>query len=107
LDVAGIGGSVGGSVLLSTILASAVASSTAGQLHTAGLANEAAVHGYTTALWLAVGIFALAFLLAIVILSGRAKPRVPTVKAALARHAIGNGHHFDAACCPRPAVAAR
>jgi hypothetical protein len=35
--------------------------------------------------------------IAIVILPGRAKPRVPSVKAALARLAIGNCHHSDAA----------
>jgi hypothetical protein len=91
-----IGGSVGTS-LLSTIFASAVASYTADYLHTAGLANAAAVHGYTTAFWWAVAIFALGFLLAMVILPGPAKPRVPTVKVALARHAIGNCHHCDAA----------
>jgi EmrB/QacA subfamily drug resistance transporter len=91
-----VGGSVGTS-LLSTIFASAVASYTAGHLHTTGLANAAAVHGYTTAFWWSVGIFALGFLLAIVILPGPAKPRVPTVRAALARLAIGNCHHFEAA----------
>src|SRR2546421_7698265 len=91
-----VGGSVGISVL-STIFASAVASYTAGHLHSTGLANAAAVHGYTTAFWWGVGIFALGSLLAIVILPSRAKPRVPTVKAALARHSIGNCHHFDAA----------
>ena len=91
-----VGGSVGTS-LLSTIFASAVASYTAAHLHTPGLANAAAVHGYTTAFWWSVGIFALGFLLAMVILPGRAKPRVPTVRAALARHAIGNCHYFEAA----------
>jgi hypothetical protein len=91
-----VGGSVGTS-LLSTIFASAVVSYTAGHLHTTGLANTAIVHGYTTAFWWAVGIFALAFFLAIVILPGRAKPRMITVKAALARHAIGNCHHLDSA----------
>ncbi|MDX6604481.1 MAG: hypothetical protein QOF23_990, partial [Solirubrobacterales bacterium] len=70
---------------------------TADHLHTTGLANAAAVHGYTTAFWWAVGIFALGFLLAMVILPGPAKPRVPTLRAALARHAIGNCHHFEAA----------
>src|SRR5204863_216393 len=45
-----VGGSVGIS-LLSTIFASAVASYPAGHLHTPGLANAAAVHGYTTACW--------------------------------------------------------
>jgi EmrB/QacA subfamily drug resistance transporter len=91
-----VGGSVGTS-LLSTIFASAVASYTVGHLHTSGLANAAAVHGYTTAFWWAVGIFVLGFLLAMVILPGRAKARVPTLKTALARHAIGNCHHFEPA----------
>jgi MFS family permease len=91
-----VGGSVGTS-LLSTIFASAVASYTAAHLHTPDLANAAAVHGYTTAFWWAVGIFALAFVLAIVILPGRAKPRVPTLRAALARFAVGNCHHFEPA----------
>ena len=71
-----VGGSVGTS-LLSTIFASAVASYTVGHLHTPGLANAAAVHGYTTAFWWSVGIFALGFLLAMVILPGRATARVP------------------------------
>jgi hypothetical protein len=91
-----VGGSVGTS-LLSTIFASAVASYTVGHLHATDLANAAAVHGDTTAFWWAVGIFALGFLLALVILPGRAKPRVPHLKAALARNAIGNCHHFEAA----------
>ena len=96
-----VGGSVGTS-LLSTIFASAVASYTASHLHTPGLADAAAVHGYTTAFWWSVGIFALGFLLAMVILPGRAKARVPTVRAALARHAICNCHYFEAADGARP-----
>jgi predicted MFS family arabinose efflux permease len=91
-----VGGSVGTS-LLSTIFASALASYTVSHLHTPGLADAAAVHGYTTAFWWSVGIFALGFLLALAILPGRAKPRAPTVRTALARHAIGNCHHVDAA----------
>jgi hypothetical protein len=91
-----IGGSVG-TALLSTIFASAVASYTASHLHTRGLADAAAVHGYTVAFWWAVGIFVLGFLLAIVILPGRAKPRVATVTAALARCAIGNCHYLEPA----------
>jgi EmrB/QacA subfamily drug resistance transporter len=90
-----IGGSVGTS-LLSTIFASAVTSYTADHLHAADLANAAAVHGYTTAFWWAVAIFAIGFLLALVILPGPVKPRVPSLKAALARHAICNCHHSDA-----------
>jgi MFS family permease len=91
-----VGGSVGTS-LLSTIFASAVASYTADHLHTPSLANAAAVHGYTTAFWWAVGIFVVGFLLALLILPGRAKPRLLTVKVALARHAIGNCHYSEAA----------
>src|SRR4029078_8585723 len=79
-----IGGSVGTS-LLSTIFASAVASYTADHPNTTDLANAAAVHGSTTAFWWGVGIFALGFLLALVILPGRAKRRVPTITTALAR----------------------
>jgi len=77
------------------IFASALASYAASHLHTAGVANAAAVHGYTTAFWWSVGIFALSFVLAVVILPGPVKPRVPTLRAALARHAIGNCHHFE------------
>ena len=82
--------------MLWCVFASAAVSYTADHLHTTGLANAAAVHGYTTAFWWSVGIFAVGFVLAIVILPGRAKPAVPTVKAALARHAICNCHHVEA-----------
>jgi hypothetical protein len=91
-----VGGSVGTS-LLSTIFASAAASYAASHLRTPGLADAAAVHGYTTAFWWSVGIFALGFLLAMVILPGRTKSRVPTLRAVLARFAIGNCQHFEAA----------
>jgi hypothetical protein len=100
-----VGGSVGTS-LLSTIFASAVTSYAASHLRTPGLANAAAVHGYTTAFWWSVGIFALGFLLALVILPGRARHRVPTLRAALARHAIGNCHHFEPADGARDVVGA-
>ena len=95
-----VGGSVGTS-LLSTIFASAVANYAVSHLHAAGLADAAAVHGYTVAFWWAVGIFVLGFLFAVVILPGRTVPRMPSLSAALARHAIGNCHHFE------PADAAR
>jgi EmrB/QacA subfamily drug resistance transporter len=101
-----VGGSVGTS-LLSTIFASAVASYTATHLHTRGLPDAAAVHGYTTAFWWAVGIFALGFLLATLILPGRTRPRVPTLRAAIARLAIGNCHHFEAARRARHRLGAR
>jgi hypothetical protein len=89
-----VGGSVGTS-LLSTIFASALTSYTVAHFHTPNLANAAAVHGYTVAFWWAFGIFVVGFFLALAILPGRARHRVPTLKAALARHAIGNCHHFD------------
>ncbi|HEY1776155.1 MAG TPA: MFS transporter [Solirubrobacteraceae bacterium] len=94
-----VGGSVGTS-LLSTIFASAVASYAAGHLPSAGLADAAAVHGYTTAFWWAAGIFALAFASALLILPSRHTLRTPTLRAALARHAIGNCHHFEGAETP-------
>ncbi|HXB17004.1 MAG TPA: MFS transporter [Solirubrobacteraceae bacterium] len=100
-----IGGSVG-TALLSTIFASAVSSYAAGHLHTADLANAAAVHGYTTAFWWSVGIFAVGFFVALLVFPGRARPRVPTLRAALARFAIGNCHHFEAKDGGRDAVGA-
>jgi EmrB/QacA subfamily drug resistance transporter len=89
-----VGGSVG-TALLSTIFASAVTSYLATHPRTPGLADAAAVHGYTTAFWWSVGIFVLGFVLALVILPGRCPARVPTATAALARNAIGNCHHFE------------
>jgi EmrB/QacA subfamily drug resistance transporter len=89
-----VGGSVGTS-LLSTIFASAAASFASGHVPSAGLADAAAVHGYTTAFWWAVGIFILGLLLAIVILPGRCEPHVPDARGALARLAIGNCHHAE------------
>jgi hypothetical protein len=91
-----VGGSVGTS-LLSTIFASALTSYAVSHPHTPDLANAAAVHGYTTAFWWSVGIFVVGFLLALVIFPGRARHRVPSLGAALARHAIGNCHHFEPA----------
>ena len=53
-----VGGSIG-TALLSTISASAVTGFMAGKPGTPGVAAQAAVHGYTTAFWVASGIFAL------------------------------------------------
>ena len=89
-----VGGSVGTS-LLSTIFASAVTSYAASHVRTPGLADAAQVHGYTTAFWWSVGIFALGFLLAAVILPSRCESRAPTARAAVARFAIGNCHEFE------------
>ncbi|HEV7175078.1 MAG TPA: hypothetical protein VGN29_06280 [Solirubrobacteraceae bacterium] len=100
-----MGGSVG-TALLSTIFASAVTSYATSHPPSAGLADAAAVHGYTTAFWWSVGIFVLGFVLAMVILPGRAHHRVPTFKAALARLAVGHCHHFEPAVGAREGAAA-
>jgi EmrB/QacA subfamily drug resistance transporter len=100
-----VGGSVGTS-LLSTIFASALTSYAASHPHTPDLANAAAVHGYTVAFWWSVAIFVVGFLLALVIFPGRARHRVPSLRAALARHAIGNCHHFEPADGARDVVGA-
>jgi hypothetical protein len=83
-----VGGSIGTS-LLSTIYASAVASYLTTHLHR-GLAAAAQVHGDTTAFWWAAGIFALGFVLVLVILPSQCEARTATTLTALARHAIGN-----------------
>jgi MFS family permease len=100
-----VGGSVG-TALLSTIFASAVASYASSHVPSPGLADAAAVHGYTTAFWWSVGIFVLGFLLAAVILPGRTRHRVPTARAALARLAVGNCHHFESRDGAREGVSA-
>jgi EmrB/QacA subfamily drug resistance transporter len=89
-----VGGSIGTS-LLSTIYATAVASYLTGHPHVQGVASAAAVHSDTTAFWWAAAIFALGFLLALLILPGEAKARTASIRAALARHAIGNCHHVE------------
>ena len=93
-------------MISATAAASAVTSYTVSHLHAPGLADAAAVHGYTVAFWWAVGIFVLGFLFAVVILPGRTVPRVPSLSAALARHAIGNCHHFEPADAARPRLGA-
>ena len=52
-----VGGSIG-TALLSTVASSAVASFIASSPKTPGLADQAAVHGYTTAFWWSAAIFA-------------------------------------------------
>jgi EmrB/QacA subfamily drug resistance transporter len=66
-----VGGSVG-TALLSTIFASATAAYAASHVGTPGLANAASIHGYTAAFAWAAGIFALGFLLALLILPSKA-----------------------------------
>ncbi len=103
-----------GTSLLSTIYASAVTGYLATHLHLRGLASTAQVHGETTAFWWAAGIFALGFVLALVILPSRCEARTATTLTALARHAIGNCNHdhsadgaavTDRAGSPEPALA--
>jgi hypothetical protein len=60
----------------------------------------------SSAFWWSVGIFVLASVLALVILPGRTLPHIPTFRAALARHAIGNCHHFEPAGDPSIEVGA-
>jgi EmrB/QacA subfamily drug resistance transporter len=100
-----VGGSVG-TALLSTIFASALTSYVASHRHTVGVASAAAVHGDTTAFWWSVGIFVLGFVLALVILPGRSHRHAPTVKAVLARFAIGNCHHAESAETAPPGLSA-
>jgi EmrB/QacA subfamily drug resistance transporter len=61
-----VGGSVG-TALLSTIFASAAASYARDHAKSTGLANAAAIHGYTTAFWWSAGIFALGLLVALTV----------------------------------------
>ena len=89
------GSDVIGEIAGTDAFASAVASYAASHVRSPGLADAAAVHGYTTAFWWSVGIFILGFLLATLILPGRTHHRVPTARAALARLAVGNCHHFE------------
>ena len=100
-----IGGSVG-LALLSTLSASAAASYAVRHADLPGLAAAAAVHGYTTAFGWGAGIFALGFLLALVVLPSKIKPRACTLKAALAR-GISYAHHVDAAEAPTTTHALR
>ena len=89
-----VGGSIGTS-LLSTIYASAVASYLTSHPRVPGLAPAAQVHGDTTAFWWAAGIFALGFVLTLVIVPSRCEARTATTVVALARQAIGNCNHVE------------
>ncbi len=90
-----IGGSVG-LALLSTLSASAATNYARSHSQARDLAAAAAVHGYTTAFWWAAGIFAIGFLSALLILPAKARPRVCTLRAALAR-GIAYAHHAEPA----------
>jgi EmrB/QacA subfamily drug resistance transporter len=68
-----VGGAVG-TALLSTIFASAVSGYVTDHRGQPGLAGAAAVHGYTTAFYVAAGMFAFGFLVTLVILPRRIGP---------------------------------
>jgi EmrB/QacA subfamily drug resistance transporter len=67
-----VGGSVG-TALLSTLFASSAAAYATAHARTPGLADAAAVHGYTTAFAWSAGIFALGLVLALLILPAARK----------------------------------
>ena len=62
-----VGGSVG-TALLSTLFASAATAYASSHAGGPGIAQEAAVHGYTTAFWWAAGIFAIGLAVAVLVL---------------------------------------
>ena len=68
-----VGGSVGTS-LLSTLFASSAAAFVRTHAGTHNLQATAMVHGYTTAFWWAVGIFAVGFVIALIVFPRRVRP---------------------------------
>jgi EmrB/QacA subfamily drug resistance transporter len=62
-----VGGSVG-TALLSTLFASSAASYASSHAPGPGLEDAASIHGYTTAFWVAAGIFAVGLLVALLVL---------------------------------------
>jgi MFS family permease len=68
-----VGGSVGTS-LLSTLFASSAAAFVGSHPGTPDLRAAAMVHGYTTAFWWSVGIFAVGMLVAAVVFPNRVRP---------------------------------
>ncbi len=75
-----VGGSVG-TALLSTVFASAAASFASGQAHAAGIAEVAAIHGYTIAFEWAAVIFGLGLLVALFVLPADGAARARTAQA--------------------------
>jgi hypothetical protein len=69
-----VGGAVGTAVL-STIFAHSASSYATGHRGAAGLASAAEVHGYTTAFYVATGLFVIGFLVALLVLPGRIQPQ--------------------------------
>jgi hypothetical protein len=71
-----VGGSVG-TALLSTIFASAAAGYATSHIGAPGLADAAAIHGYTVAFAWATGIFALGLIVALLVLPSKARSGAP------------------------------
>jgi EmrB/QacA subfamily drug resistance transporter len=79
-----VGGAVGTAVL-STIFASAASNYAAGHRGDAGLAAAAQIHGYSTAFYVSTIMFAIGFLVALLVLPRRIQPQVagaPATEAA-------------------------
>jgi EmrB/QacA subfamily drug resistance transporter len=69
-----VGGAVGTAVL-STIFANSASSYVSDHQGAAGLTSAAQVHGYTTAFYVATGLFVVGFLVALLVLPGRIQPQ--------------------------------
>ena len=89
-----VGGAVG-LALLSTISASAATHYAVVHPRLPGVVAVAAVHGYTTGFAVAAGIFAVGFVLALLILPAKAGAHKCTLRTALAR-GITYAHHIEA-----------
>ncbi len=89
-----VGGAVG-LALLSTLSASAATDYARTHLGAPGLAGAAAVHGFTTGFWWAAGIFAVGFLMALVVLPSKAGAHECSLRTALSR-GIAYAHHLEA-----------
>jgi EmrB/QacA subfamily drug resistance transporter len=76
-----VGGAVGTAVL-STIFASAATSYATDHKGAPGLAASAQVHGYTTAFYVAAGMFAVGFLVALFVLPRRIQPQAQAARPA-------------------------
>jgi hypothetical protein len=74
-----VGGAVGTAVL-STIFANAAASYASSHARGPGLAASAAIHGYTTAFYVAAGMFAVGLLVAALVLPARIRPQQQPVR---------------------------
>jgi hypothetical protein len=68
-----VGGSIG-TALLSTIFASAASSYATAHHGAAQLAGAASIHGYTSAFYVAAGMFAVGFVVALLVLPRKIQP---------------------------------